>query len=401
MREQEALELIDAHLDDDDLSEEQITALADWLRENPQHAQRAFHRIFLHSFLRRRLQAQRLSTSSTRTDLVPGSTIEPSVTAEQFSLQLMENTAVAGKFTRRRSVLLLGGLLLCLALLAWGGFMYMYSTNPTVEMATAYDGFDYPATSIPAPLPQPQTWPNTGGMQGLSGGIGWAEPWQETGAKVAVIVDHTRELNWDPKDMRKFKPLGHTDTQGRVLQTTGLQMRTAMGIRSLTSRKLDLTAFPESMIDESGLGKDGTVLWFSFLAQSFNSTAENNRFTYFQIGSREISGFRIGKVGAAPSGNWTATGLLTGAQVNLRSSSVPSGEMAFLVTRLEFRPGPEDAAVWINPSLAAEPKLAEATLRLSVPDFRFDGITINANYSTDIDEIRIGPSFRAVAPSVP
>lgn len=213
-----------------------------------------------------------------------------------------------------------------------------------------------------------------------------------------MIVDHARELNWDSKDMRKFRPLEHTDAKGFTLLSTGLQMRTAMGPRSITSRKLDLNAYPQSMRDESGLGTDGTVIWFSFLAQSYSSAPEKSRFTYLQIGSRQASGFRIGKVSVAPSGNWAAMGLLTGAQVNLRSSAVPSGEMVFLVTRLEFREGPEDAAVWINPTLETEPKLTDATLRLSVPDFRFDAVTISGNYSTDIDEIRFGRSFQAVAP---
>jgi hypothetical protein len=397
MREQEALELIDAHLDDDCLTDQQVEELSAWLKENPRHAERAYHRLFLHTFLRRRLQAQRLPILSNRTDLVPQGPVD---VAPPTSTELLIPQSPAGlipvlKTYQQRRVLLASGIIIAAAI-TWLSLM-LSSATPLV-MADAYDGFDYPATSIPAPATDARTWPTTGGLSGLAGGAGWAEPWQESGLKVAVIVDHARELKWDPKDMRKFKPLGHADAKGNVLQSTGLQMRTAMGPRSLTSRKLDLTAFPASIRDESGLGKDGAVVWFSFLAQSFNSTAENNRFTYFQVGSREVSGFRLGKVGAAPSGNWTAMGLLTGGQVNLRSSTVPSGEMAFMVTRLEFRPGPEDAAVWINPSLATDPRLSDATLRLSVPDFRFDRITINANYSTDIDEVRIGQSFRAVAP---
>ncbi|WP_437200710.1 FecR/PupR family sigma factor regulator [Planctomicrobium sp. SH664] len=400
MREQEALELLDAHLDEATLTEQQVEELSAWLRANPQHAERAFHRIFLHSFLRRRLQAQKLPVLSNRTDLIPldVESEEFNPTTELFRpapAELQIQRPQASGFSRFlvAGLLLLGGI----------GGSWLLKTRaplsvPVAAVSQAYDGFEYPASSIPAPAPEAQTWPTSGGLQGLQGGHGWSGPWEETGPKVSVIVDHVNEMNWPPKDMRKFKPLSHRDPEGRELQTSGLQMRTAMGARSLTSRKLNLSAFPESMIDAGGLGKDGSVIWISFLAQSYNSTAENNRFAYFQIGSREVSGYRLGKVGAAPSGNWTATGLLTGAQVNLRSSAVPSGEMAFLVTRLEFRPGTEDASVWINPGLAAEPKAGEATLRLEVPDFRFDGITVNANFSTDFDEIRIGDSFRSVAP---
>ncbi|MDB5344631.1 MAG: hypothetical protein JWP89_3008 [Schlesneria sp.] len=396
MNEQEALELIDAHLDDDHLTDQQVEELSVWLRENPQHAEHAFFRIFLHSFLRRRLKAQRLTTQTDCTDLALRGAIGIDASTE---LHVSQPTAVSVPIRRTfrlRQILLGGAISISTVLLALLSMIFFNA--PPQAKAIACDGFDYPATSIPAPAIDSQTWPKRGGTQGLNGGTGWAEPWQESGSKVSVIIDHAREMNWDPKDMRKFKPLGHTDAQGRVLQSTGLQLRTAMGLRSVTSRKLDLSSFPNSMRDEAGLGRDGAVIWFSFLAQSFNTTSENSRFTYLQLGSRDVSGFRIGKLSAAPSGNWTAMGLMTGGQVNLRSSSVPSAEMAFLVTRLEFREGPEDAVVWINPSLAAEPKLADATLRLSVPDFRFDGISINANYSTDIDEIRFGQSFRAVAP---
>ena len=394
MQDQEAFELLDAHLDDLHLTDEQIEGLRAWLQDHPQHAERAFHRIFLHSFLRRRLHAQRLPVSGERTDLV----INGAANVESFTELSRPHTAlISGPIRRRRAVLVAGGVIIMGVVVACLWVMRP-TVPPPVVNADVYDGFAYPATSIPVATPDGESWPTTGGLQGLAGGTGWSEPWQETGPKVAVIVDHANQENWDPKDMRKFSPLGHTDAQGHVLQTSGLQMRTAMGARSLTSRKFDLTAFPNEMKDENGLGKDGAVIWFSFLAQSYNSTASNNRFTYLQVGSREVSGFRIGKVGAAPSGNWTATGLLTGAQVNLRSSAVPSGEMTFLVTRLEFRPGAEDAAVWINPALGDEPKLEDATLRLSVPDFRFDGVTINANFSTDIDELRFGKTFQAVAP---
>jgi hypothetical protein len=43
--------------------------------------------------------------------------------------------------------------------------------------------------------------------------------------------------------------------------------------------------------------------------------------------------------------------------------------------------------------------VSEAALRLTIPDFRFDGISIRANHSTDFDEIRLGNTFQAVAPT--
>ena len=198
--------------------------------------------------------------------------------------------------------------------------------------------------------------------------------------------------------MRKFGPLGYSDAKGNILRSAGHQMRTATSPRSITMRRFDRDAFPESMRDENGLGRDGSVLWISLLAQSSLSTADRNRYSYLVIGSKLEAGFRIGKLGAAPSGNWTAVGLMTGSEVNLRSSAFPSGEMVFLLTRIVFRPGPEDALVWINPKLDVEPPEEDASLHLQVPDFRFDGAAIHANHSTDFDELRFGGTFRSVAP---
>jgi hypothetical protein len=260
----------------------------------------------------------------------------------------------------------------------------------------AYEGFEYPPT-VPDPSGERlRPWPKSGGLQDLGGGLGWAAPWQESGSKVAIVLAYPAEVVRTPKDMRKFGPLGYSDRHGNVLMSSGYQLRTATGLNSLSSRKLTLDAFPPEMQDERGLGRDGSVLWLSFLTLSFDSGG-GARFAYLQLGT-ETAGFRIGKLPSVPSGNWSASGLLDQAQVNLRSSKVPSGETAFMVVRLTFRPGPELAEVWINPLLDKEPLSSETTMQLSLPDFRFDEVLIASRYSTDLDEIRLGGSFRDVAP---
>ncbi len=56
MDDTEAFELIDAHLDRQPLTDEQSDALSAWIRTDPQRADEAFFRIFLHSYLRMRLR---------------------------------------------------------------------------------------------------------------------------------------------------------------------------------------------------------------------------------------------------------------------------------------------------------------------------------------------------------
>lgn len=402
MDDAEAFELIDAHLDRQPLTDEQSDALTAWLKGDTRRADEAYFRIFLHSYLRLRLQAGILPTSSELTVFKDRSlTVSDADLVDDliFAPQPLQLQRLPHARSIRGPLWIVCGLLIGIACLAaWVNAVGLLA-SPAHELY-AYEGFEYPATPWPQTAPdQEMRWPVSGGLQGLQGGFGWSEPWQETNSKVAVIVDYSmNDLHFEPKDMRKFGPLGYTDSHGNVLSSAGNQLRTATSPRSISTRRFAVQAFPKSMKDELGLGRDGAVLWFSFLAQSSQSTADRNRYSYLVIGSKSQAGLRVGKLGAAPSGNWTAVGLLTGAEVNLRTSTVPSGEMVFLVTRIIFRPGPEDAAVWINPNLDTEPLLTTAAMRLPVPDFRFGELAVHANHSTDFDEIRFGGTFQAVAP---
>jgi hypothetical protein len=134
----------------------------------------------------------------------------------------------------------------------------------------------------------------------------------------------------------------------------------------------------------------------SFLAQSFDGRGLGN-FSYVQLGTDE-AGFRVGKLAAVPSGNWSACGILDGAEMNVRWSDTPSGQPVLIVTRITFRPGDEEADLWINPRLEVEPATNAATLHVSVPNFRWNQLSIRSRYTTDFDEIRIGGSYRDVTP---
>ncbi|MDB5338282.1 MAG: hypothetical protein JWN70_3901 [Planctomycetaceae bacterium] len=400
MDDAEAIELIDAHLDRQPLTDEQADALTAWIKADPKRADEAFYRIFLHSYLRVRLQAGILPGAS---DLSVLNDSRLDALTRGHAALMVDGLSVPiqkKRFGRRTALIVFIACSLVVGVVGWVGWsISSVVSKSALNKVYAYEGFDYPATVLPKAEKQDFQWPTSGGLQGLAGGLGWSEPWQETNSKVAVIVDYAKqEVPWEPKDMRKFGPLGYTDSRGNVLQSLGHQLRTATSPRSITTRRFNISAFPDSMQGEGGLGRDGSVIWFSFLAQSSLSTADNNRYSYLVIGTKSMAGLRVGKLGATPSGNWTAAGLLTGAEVNLRSSTVPSGEVVLLVTRIVFRPGPEDAVVWINPPLDAEPSPTAAAMRLPVPDFRFVGISIHANHSTDFDEIRFGGTFQSVAP---
>jgi hypothetical protein len=399
MDDNEALEMIDAHLDSETVTPDQADALSTWLRDDPDHADLAFQRIFLHTFLRQRLQYAPLPTESALT------TIEEPFT----ELIVTQPGAIVVADQRRagRKRLAFGrktGLTFCvfvclLTTVAGRGFQTLYSTGAAAAGPAglwAYDGFDYPPTFPPAPLGDGSKWPTTGGIQGMSGGHGWNEPWHESAPKVAILVADMHANAWRPSDMRKFGPLGYADSRGKILKSTGIQLRTAAGPLSTTVRPLDLTAFPPLVVDQRGVGCDGAVIWLSFLTQSFDGRGLGN-FAFVQLGS-EAAGFRLGKLASVPSGNWAASGIQDEAELNLRWSDVPSGLAVLLVARITFRPGDEEADVWINPGLESEPTTSSANLHVPLPDFRFDRITISSRYTTDFDELRLGGTFRDVTP---
>ncbi|SFI37786.1 hypothetical protein [Planctomicrobium piriforme] len=396
MDDAQALELIDAHLDDQDITLEQAESLKVWLRENPEHADRAFHRLFLHAFLRQRLQYSALPAP---TGLVLAEQSHNSALAPQ--LDFISDDASLDLNVKKNSrpqwpVWLLSGVICLIVAASWLAFRVVTSPGVAAPQLCVYEGFDYPATEPPPFLGDGSKWPTTGGLQGLAGGSGWAEPWQETAPKVSVLVADTAANAWRASDMRKFGPLGYADSQGRVLQSSGIQMRTAAGPVSTTRRRVNVTSFPALMTDEQGVGRDGAILWLSMLAQSFDGRGLGS-FAFLQLGS-EVAGFRLGKLASVPSGNWSASGVFEGTEANFRWSDVPSGEAVFLVARITFRPGAEEVDVWIDPSLEAEPSVKETSLHLSLPDFRFQELSVSSRYTTDFDEIRLGATFRDVAP---
>jgi hypothetical protein len=398
MDDKEALELLDAHLDHEILTPEQAERLRAWLLEHPEHADQAFRRIVVHGFLRDGLQRPGLPAPS-------GGELrdEPNLESQLLRGELITiDVGDRAHLDKKRRWLSLPWLFamsiaICLCGVAsWFVFNAMLLPSKPADGLWAYEGFDYPPTSPPAPLGDGNKWPTSGGMQGLSGGSGWAGPWEETAAKVSILIADVQANAWRASDMRKFGPLGYSDAQGHVLKSTGIQLRTAAGPTSATLRLLDVAAFPANLSNEDGLGRDGAVLWMSFLAQSFDGRGLGN-FSYVQLGT-DSAGFRVGKLAAVPSGNWSACGILDGAEMNVRWSDTPSGQPILVVTRITFRPGDEEAEVWINPRLEVEPVTIAATLHVSVPNFRWNQLSIRSRYSTDFDEIRIGGGFRDVTP---
>ncbi|EAQ80819.1 hypothetical protein [Blastopirellula marina] len=380
MDEKEALELIDAHLDGETLTDVQAQALSDWIRENEQQADAIFRRIFLHTFLRRRIQSTMLLT-----DIDSAREIRDSPSA-----------LLGDANGDRRSRRWMTWSILVLAFLLVGGLTYQafFGPVPQTSRPFAYEGFDYEGLES-----EDVESPTIGGLQGANGGFGFATPWIESGEVEAVVETDPLQHASGMHDMRQFAPLGYTDLNSRTLQVTGRQLRSSGAGKSVSERKLDVSAAPESLRDGEQLGADGSTVWVSFLAQSYDEERDS-RFALVQLGSQK-AGIRIGRLHGAPHGKWAAAALLNGHEVNVKTSQRTTGEVVFVVMKIDFRPGVELATIWMDPPLRQTPADETKTLQLQLPDFRFDTIYLKAIYSTDFDELRFGDTFRDVAPIAP
>lgn len=249
----------------------------------------------------------------------------------------------------------------------------------------AYEPFDYPHRDWSG-----TEWPVGGGVVNLLGGEGWASAWRDdyTHTRASGIAVYPADAGTDGD--ARTAPLGYTDGAGASLVTEGGQMRTSFGTSSSAWRVLDLTRVDEGLLTASGqLGASGTTVWLSMLAQSHSGLGDD-RWAYVELGDV----LRVGRL-ASTDGNW-------GLEVEggaAQTGTVSSAEAAFLVVRIDFADASDSVSVWVNPELQAVP--GEPDLAASVPELELSRVVIEGRYSTDLDELRIGTTWAAVAPIEP
>ncbi len=273
-----------------------------------------------------------------------------------------------------------------------------YGIDPSRTLL-AYEGFDY---AVRAWGTDANTRPTSGSVNSLSGGSGWASPWNDTGSRWAGIAIDGVNLNVGDA---RADALTYTSPANEALPTAGGQYRGAFGTGSTSTRQIDLSLIPLALLRPGApfpnqLGADGTTLWLSFLAQSAagaGTTGTTQRFAYVQLGGA----VRFGKLENSPTGNWGAIDAAGGGAPSF--SPVSSGTEAMYLVKVEFQPGPEQVSVWLNPaSLTNESMLGVPTLAFPAADFGFSELSIIGRYSTDFDELRLGTTFASVTiPPVP
>ena len=240
-----------------------------------------------------------------------------------------------------------------------------------------------------------------GGLSGANGGSGWSGPW------------FTSPLAKD--DSRTVGP----GIAFPGLSSAGLKARTP-GDEIRTFRRID-TSRPgmQKLLDGGRLGKDGATIWIAFV-MAISDVAGNSSLGYASIHlndgvgdlAKDIYGDKRAhqriQIGDRNSAETYYLGRVTNGAPGASGydTTVPVDKTPrLLVTRFDFRPGDESAALFIDPPLGKTPSLDSAVVRGPVSDFRFDIVQIGSGGSrfakeqADFDELRIGTTFEIVAPA--
>jgi hypothetical protein len=156
----------------------------------------------------------------------------------------------------------------------------------------------------------------------------------------------------------------------------------------------------------SHFGKDGTTIWIAFViaCTSYPETGHGGIHLMegvvakdykddqrIQMGRRnQDSHWILARVthGAPGEGKWNGT-VTADATVRL------------LVYRFDFKPGSEEAWMWVDPKPGTAPAPSEANIHATdVTDFRFDAVNLGSGGGATfhLDELRIGTTFADVVP---
>ena len=220
-----------------------------------------------------------------------------------------------------------------------------------------YDGFNYP----------------DGSLTGRGAGSSWGGPWVNSGPP-----------NYNGDNSVAQPSLAYMDASYQLATVGGAVQVAASGsqdfddIRALTGK----------------IGGSGTV-YVSFLGQ-MNYDAAGIELVE-DAGTNSYSRLFLGVPLYATTWGfgWYPTATL---------SSTPRADLSFLVYRLDFTPTDTQVRLYINPTLSSEP--VSATLAGSAGWFQFNKVRIVARQHANlnvgqIDELRIGGTWAAIAPAVP
>jgi hypothetical protein len=245
------------------------------------------------------------------------------------------------------------------------------TVNAPAPAAIQYEGFAYTAGET---------------LAGKNGGSGWSGPWAVTdGSGNALAASASGYI---------VSGLNYTDAAGNTLVASGGAWQTDAGVFFGQARRLSTATS----------GTAGTTRWISFLVKQAPTTtginyASASPGTGHSFGASALAG-GVGNNGAAFVNCFYCSS--TGSEAPI--SGWAAGSTALVLVRVDFAASGNDTmSLWINPPLAGA--LPAPTVAGSQANFgdALSGLTLawGDNRSFVFDELRVGDSYAAVAPSLP
>ncbi len=239
----------------------------------------------------------------------------------------------------------------------------------------AYDGFNYPA----------------GLLDEQNGGFGWAGPWfsVEADSKATSSSNGVKTGNLAYEGL---VPVGNHAIQ------TAQQNRIRRSLGTSLGGVFDAAGLVENQDGVRLIGRDGTTIYLSFLQRV---SKLNDVFYGFELNRGDGNGNRVLCIGngAEGTGYGVTSNFNVYGQRNFPALGKENTDVNFFVVKIEFGAGNRDRVeVFRNPASLTEESACKPDAEL-VGNFAFDRISLgnfNGTKIHEIDEIRVGTTFRAV-----
>lgn len=253
----------------------------------------------------------------------------------------------------------------------------LLSSNVACAQLIAYEGFAYkPSQSL----------------LGRDGGVGWKGAWFGPPTATGVTIGEPSLTHpklaigggkclQDGKDTRLF----------RFLDTT----------RDEVALLVDQTAVGKTF------GKNGTTIWITFLicCTSYPKLAHGGMHLMdgVELGANYKRTQRI-QLGRQNQGtHWLLVRTDQGGPAAGRWDGTVTSDQTtrLLAYRFDFKEGPEEGWMWVDPVPGKDPSVDNADLHApKIADFRFNAVNIGSGGGVNFhfDELRIGSTFLDVAP---
>jgi len=239
----------------------------------------------------------------------------------------------------------------------------------------AYDGFNYPA----------------GPLAEQNGGFGWAGPWFNVEADLQVNAN-SNGVKSGSLEYEGLVPLGNRAAQ------MAQQNRVRRSLGTSVGGMFDAAGLVENQDGMRLIGRDGAVVYLSFV-QRVNKL--NDVFYGFELHRSDGNANRVLCIGSGAEGTGygASSNYNVYGQRNFPALGQENTESNFFVIRITFGSGNRDRVeVFRNPESLTDEEACKSDAEL-VGNFAFDRISLgnfNGTKVHEVDEIRVGTTFRAV-----